>query len=173
MCSGILTSCAEQGRSTPNADRVTCPQTFAGPLTQVRMKRVYAITLLLAVLVTPLTAYTIVCTKPFPAIPEVELIDVPLIDAIDFLRQKTKEIDDFEPNPERKGIRFVIDDHLSASDLAKTVTVRRIKIRIEDVLSELTTQTKTAFVNLKDYVLITSLDHARELRENDGDRTQE
>ena len=137
------------------------------------MKRIYVITLLLAVLVTPLTAYTIVCTKPFPRIPEIELTDIPLIDAIDFLRQKMKEIDDFEPNPARKGIRFVIDNRLSSGDLAKRVTVRGIKVRIEDVLSEVTTQTSTAFVNLKDYVLITSIEHARELRENDPDRTQE
>ena len=41
-------------------------------------------------------------------IPEIEFEDTPLSDAIDFLRQKSVELDDMEPDPARKGINIIL-----------------------------------------------------------------
>lgn len=41
-------------------------------------------------------------------IPEIEFEDTPLSDAIDFLRAKSVELDDLEPDPSRKGINIII-----------------------------------------------------------------
>jgi hypothetical protein len=137
------------------------------------MKNTLTALFLLAGLVTQLSGYIIVCTSSFPPIPEIELEAVPLIDGIAFLRQKTQEIDDFEPDPERKGIRFVFDeDRLTPGDLAKPVTVRGKNLLVEDILAQMTTQTGTAFVVLRNYILITSIAHAKELPKVDQNEDQ-
>jgi len=41
-------------------------------------------------------------------IPEIEFEDTPLSVAIDYLRQKSRELDDLEPDPTRKGINIII-----------------------------------------------------------------
>jgi general secretion pathway protein D len=40
-------------------------------------------------------------------IPEIEFQDTPFQDAIDFLREKSRELDDLEPDPVRKGVNIV------------------------------------------------------------------
>lgn len=41
-------------------------------------------------------------------IPEIEFEQTPLSTAVDFLRQKSRELDDLEPDPARKGINIII-----------------------------------------------------------------
>lgn len=41
-------------------------------------------------------------------IPEIEFEDTPLSTAVEFLRQKSRELDDLEPDPQRKGINIIV-----------------------------------------------------------------
>jgi general secretion pathway protein D len=41
-------------------------------------------------------------------IPEIEFEDTPFADAIEFLRQKSRELDEMEPDPTRKGVNIII-----------------------------------------------------------------
>jgi len=41
-------------------------------------------------------------------IPEIEFEDTPFADAIEFLREKSRELDDMEPDPTRKGVNIII-----------------------------------------------------------------
>lgn len=51
-------------------------------------------------------------------LPVVDMDGVQLREAIDFLRQQSRTLDTYEPNPERKGVAFVIE--LGNSDPART-----------------------------------------------------
>ena len=97
-------------------------------------------------------------------IPIIEFVDTPLLDAIEYIRVRSIELDTRELDDRRKGINLVVDrDHLNQGELGKRITLRREYVKFEEILIEVCDQTGTAYIVLDSSVLVTSKLRAAEL----------
>jgi len=62
-------------------------------------------------------------------VPVIDMDEVGLFEAIDFLRAQSRNLDAFEPNPARKGITFVIE--LGTGDPARTQKIESIRFNLK------------------------------------------
>jgi general secretion pathway protein D len=80
-------------------------------------------------------------------LPRVEFLDVTLDQAISFIALRSRDLDTLEPDPEKKGIDFIV----SAPE-APNVTLSLTNIRLIDLLDTIADQTVTSYA-VEDYVV--------------------
>lgn len=66
-------------------------------------------------------------------VPAMVLEDVNLVEALDFLRAQSVELDTFELDPARKGVNLVLDVGGPDSDVGKAIRERRFSINLRNV----------------------------------------
>ncbi len=83
-------------------------------------------------------------------LPEVMLDEATIEEAVDLLRQRSQELDVFEPDPALRGVNFNVEIGGSDSELGNSIRAHRIKLRarglpISEVLNQIAAQTQTVW----------------------------
>jgi len=91
----------------------------------------------------------------------VSFVDTNLEEAVEFLRQESIELDDFELDPSRKGFNFLIDLGSNESELAKGILSKRFdldmkNVPFEVVLEQVASLSGTSF-QVERYAIVFSL----------------
>ncbi|MCB1097977.1 MAG: type II and III secretion system protein [Verrucomicrobiae bacterium] len=80
--------------------------------------------------------------------PRIEFLDLSLREVILFLGAKTKSMDNLEPDPELRGINFL----LKGGDVDRTVTLSLSNIRLLDLIELIADQTGTSY-SIEEYAV--------------------
>ena len=80
--------------------------------------------------------------------PRIEFLELSLPEVIAFLAARTKTMDVAEPDPERRGVNFI----LKGSDVAGTVTLSLTNVKLSFLLDQIASQTGTRY-SVEEYVV--------------------
>jgi general secretion pathway protein D len=90
-------------------------------------------------------------------LPNIDLDDVSLEEAVDFLRAQANRLDTFSTDPKDKGINFVIALGPADSEAAKAVQSQKIHLQmrnvpLEEALKHINEATRTSY-SIQDFAL--------------------
>ncbi|MGK0189621.1 MAG: general secretion pathway protein D [Verrucomicrobiales bacterium] len=80
--------------------------------------------------------------------PRIEFLDLSLAEVIQYLGSRTKSMDTLEPDPEKRGVNFLV----KGADITSTVTLSLTNIRLLDLLDLISEQTGTQY-SVEEYVV--------------------
>lgn len=101
-------------------------------------------------------------------IPSVNLEDSTLSEALDFLRLRSVEFDNIEPDPDRKGVNFTVEIGGDNSEIGNQIRAARINLQLKNVpLSEI-----LRYISDQSRTNISTDDYSVILRPRDADSSE-